>query len=310
MTKSMMISSPYRKVWQLMGLIPPSSVLAALIAAPFLCLPQPAFAVDIASDWVAGHNVETRLVGAGNARSAGLAGSPPGSRVVGIEITMGHGWKTYWRTPGDAGGVPPSFDWTGSRNVARAVVLYPAPQRLTDRSGTTFGYKRDLIFPVLIEPEHPDQPSEVKLTFTFGICREICVPSEAVHVLSVPADPGAPPASIVAEIDRVPVAAEQERAPHLVSVTPHLGGDSPRVTLVAKFPGGTDGADLFVDEPGGEYVPTASKTSSSGDTATFDIDLTQGADVAALKDRELVATLVSPHGQSEQRFRLEQSSLR
>ena len=35
---------------------------------------------------------------------------------AGIEIRLAPGWKTYWRYPGDSG-VPPRFDFSGSRNV-------------------------------------------------------------------------------------------------------------------------------------------------------------------------------------------------
>src|SRR4051812_40829530 len=47
------------------------------------------------SDWVEGHNSRARLVA--------------GNGIAAVELQMPEGWKTYWRTPGDAGGVPPSF---------------------------------------------------------------------------------------------------------------------------------------------------------------------------------------------------------
>jgi suppressor for copper-sensitivity B len=36
---------------------------------------------------------------------------------AGLHILLGEGWKTYWRSPGDAG-MPPRMDWSGSTNVA------------------------------------------------------------------------------------------------------------------------------------------------------------------------------------------------
>lgn len=262
-------------------------------------------ATEIASDWIAGHNVRTRMIGAGTAAAAGLGAAKPEARVVGVEVALQPGWKTYWRSPGDAGGVPPSFDWTGSRNLARATVLYPAPKRMKDRTGTTFGYDRDVVFPVVIEPERAGEPVDLALLFSFGICREICVPTEAALSLSVPADAGAPPAQLAAEIARVPRPAAGDAAgPRIASVMSQLDTEAPKVTIVAIFPGGAEGADLFVEEPGGEYVPTAEKRAVDGTSATFEIDLTQGADIAALRDRELVATLVGTEARTERRFRL------
>ena len=64
----------------------------------------------------------------------------------GIHITMQQGWKTYWRVPGD-GGVPPSFDWSGSENVEAVKVMMPLPHRFTDENGEGIGYKTERDFP-------------------------------------------------------------------------------------------------------------------------------------------------------------------
>src|SRR5690606_17942397 len=89
------------------------------------------------------------------------------------------GWKTYWRTPGDAGGLPPAFDWSASSNLASASVLFPAPSRFTDKSGNTIGYKGRVIFPVEIKPEDDAKPVSLKLAMQYGICKEVCIPVDA-----------------------------------------------------------------------------------------------------------------------------------
>ena len=67
---------------------------------------------NLASPWVELANARVRLL-------AGPADMRAGqSYLAGVELLLADGWKTYWRMPGDAG-VPPSFDWAGSRNVAR-----------------------------------------------------------------------------------------------------------------------------------------------------------------------------------------------
>ncbi|HYP58178.1 MAG TPA: hypothetical protein VEQ35_07830, partial [Beijerinckia sp.] len=48
---------------------------------------------------------------------------------TGVQILLAPGALTYWRVPGEAG-VPPVFSFAGSENVARAEVLYPAPERI------------------------------------------------------------------------------------------------------------------------------------------------------------------------------------
>ena len=48
--------------------------------------------------------------------SGTVGGADNGELLAGVQIRLEPGWKTYWRTPGDSG-VPPSFDWSGSKNL-------------------------------------------------------------------------------------------------------------------------------------------------------------------------------------------------
>ena len=43
-----------------------------------------------------------------------------------LHIVLQPGWKTYWRSPGDAG-YPPQVDVSGSTNVARVELMWPVP---------------------------------------------------------------------------------------------------------------------------------------------------------------------------------------
>ena len=49
-----------------------------------------------------------------------------GTHYAALEIMLAPGWKTYWRTPGDAG-IPPQFNWSGSENLSAVGVSYPVP---------------------------------------------------------------------------------------------------------------------------------------------------------------------------------------
>ena len=53
---------------------------------------------------------------------------------------------------GDSG-VPPHFDFSGSENLKKADVLYPAPHLFTDETGQSLGYKDTVIFPVVVSPQ-------------------------------------------------------------------------------------------------------------------------------------------------------------
>src|SRR5437899_8694944 len=125
----------------------------------------------------------------GDARSAArlVAGSQPaadGTLRAGLEIRLKSGWHTYWRYPGDAG-VPPQLDFAASQNLKRAVVLWPAPQRIEEAGGGTIGYLGSVIFPLRVEPLDPAKPVLLRLKLDYAICEKLCVPAEAKAELAV-----------------------------------------------------------------------------------------------------------------------------
>jgi DsbC/DsbD-like thiol-disulfide interchange protein len=219
------------------------------------------------------------------------------------------GWKTYWRTPGDAGGLPPSFDWSQSSNLASANVLYPAPLRLTDKSGDTIGYKGHVIFPVEVRPKDAAKPVVLKLDMHYGICKDICVPVEAKLEVEISPDAADPaPESAVDAFASVPRAEGSPRSddPILLGAKVDLVSASPHIVLEAKFPGAGGPFDIFLEAPDNLYVPLPVKAQARGaGVEVFKVDLTAGADVAALKGKIITATLVSPSGASVTSFRLE-----
>lgn len=290
-----MSPTPDRNQTAQVRLVPAALAWFVFAAAGWAITASPAAGQDgsVFSDWAQGHNVKTRVV------AGGALPPPAGKLVAGVEMDMAAGWKTYWRNPGDAGGIPPGFDWSRSTNVASIAVLYPAPVRMKDAAGTTIGYKGNVIFPVLVEPSDKTKPVDLKLDFTFGTCREICVPGEAVHeVALIPGAATAVPAVVDAALLRVPVAADAAAlpagAPLLERAEVALDGKSPRVVLHVRFAAGGAGADVFAEGPAGEYVPLP-QLAREGDAGLriYEIDLTDGADVTALKGQTLKLTLVS-----------------
>jgi DsbC/DsbD-like thiol-disulfide interchange protein len=236
------------------------------------------------------------------------AGKSSGKIVAAIEVELADGWKTYWRFPGDGGGVPPSFDWEKSTNLASAKVLYPEPLRMADKVGDTLGYKGRVIYPVLIEPKDPAQPVVLDLAFDYGVCRDVCIPAAAELKLTVPAgDPTPSPAAVETALKRVPRTPET-RAPNdpkLIKAIAKLDGPKPTLTIEAEFPGGTKDADVFVESPNGFYIPLPKPQSGQPigpNGLRFEIDLTGGVDPADIKGKPALVTMVSPAGASQAGF--------
>jgi DsbC/DsbD-like thiol-disulfide interchange protein len=255
-------------------------------------------AAELSSPWSEGYNSKVRLLAG---RTAGSG--PDGARLlVGIEIAIAKGWKTYWRTPGDSGGVPPSIDVSASENVAAATVLYPAPERLTDPTGDAIGYKDSVTFPIEIKPTDSKKPVVMTVQIEYGICREICVPAEARMTLTIPAALSTPlPAPLRNALAQVPARADQIRPtdPKLATASAQLTGEKPRLSFQIVYPGGAKGADLFVEAPDGIYLPLPRKTAETGTTLDFEVDLTSGLEAKDLAGKTLLLTAVSDAGRSE-----------
>jgi DsbC/DsbD-like thiol-disulfide interchange protein len=237
-------------------------------------------------------------------------GKNAGKVIAAVEIQLSAGWKTYWRFPGDGGGVPPTFDFEKSTNVASATVMYPTPTRMSDKAGDTLGYKGGVIFPVAVEPKDASKPAVLVIALDYGICRDLCVPVEASLTLNIPpADLPDVSDAVGAALSAVPrpVDARKPTDPVLLRAESQLEGAKPTLTIEAEFPGGTTQADAFVWSPSGFYIPLPKSKSAVAigtNQLRFEIDLTGAVDPADIKGKMATVTLVSSTGASEATFTL------
>jgi DsbC/DsbD-like thiol-disulfide interchange protein len=275
----------------------------AAVSALLVCGSNFAYAEAPSTAWIEGFNYRVRLT-AGEAKDA----AGPGTFAF-VEVEMPKGWKTYWRNPGDAGGIPPAFDWSGSANVKDARVVYPAPQRLTDKAGDTIGYKERAIFPARITAADPAQPMRLKVVMAFGVCEKICVPADATLELELPLSPlEAASADAAAALSAVPRRAPDLGAgdPKITTITQELSAARPRIVFDVADPGDKAKSDLFLEAPDGLYIPLPKMVPSAAEgTLQFEIDLSKDVDLKALKGKTLTLTAVGSKGQSEQTFAID-----
>ncbi|MFT3732310.1 MAG: protein-disulfide reductase DsbD family protein [Hyphomicrobium sp.] len=252
----------------------------------------------VASEWVQGMNNQVRLIAGHAARDGKTA------LYAGVDLSMPGGWKTYWRTPGDAGGVPPEFEWDGSENLASATVLYPAPHRIHDKAGDVVGYKNAVLFPVLLTPQDPAKPVTLHGKVAYGICKDICIPAEAELQLVIPPDVGTS-GELMDALARVPEhKASDSASPSLAAW--HLDQSSGKPKLVLDVAGADPTtADAFVEAPGGIYVPLPKRAADQAGNAVFEVDLTDGVNIKDIKGKPLTVTLIDGKGQSETTITLE-----
>ncbi len=100
-------------------------------------------------------------------------------------IKLKDGWKTYWRTPGEAG-LPPVFDWSGSVNLKHAKVLFPAPMRFKVLDIDNFGYEKEVSFPIILTPKEKGKGIFLNLNLEILVCNKLCVPEYHGRILFIP----------------------------------------------------------------------------------------------------------------------------
>ena len=157
--------------------------------------------------------------------------------------------------------------------------------------------------PLELTAADANRPIDLKLALEFGICKDICIPVEVALVARRAEGCAHFRAGLAHGRGAVPHPAHRRRReterPGAQVLQGHAGGRQAALAFDVAFPGGAAGADLFVEAPDGLWVPLARKAGESGGSVRFEIDLTDGADIEALKGKTLAVTLVSDAGQSE-----------
>ena len=216
-----------------------------------------------------------------------LIGAVGGERIeAGLEIVLPPGWKTYWRTPGDAG-IPPTIDASASRGLARFEVAFPAPVLFEEAGLTALGYTETVILPLDVRRASATGAADLDLAVQIGLCHEICLPLDTriqAHVAADrPADTDAA-ARIAAARARVPVAATMGTAPEILSLRRIERDGRAEIEVEAAMPEGGD-HDLLVEGPTADWaLPVPERRSPAGarETWAFAIDgVPKGADIAA-----------------------------
>jgi len=132
-----------------------------------------------ASSWIMDPYTRSRLI-------VGNFDSEKKILHLGWQVILKEGWKTYWRSPGDAG-LPPRWNWgTSPENIKSIKVDWPAPERMHIFNMDTFIYHDEVILPIRLELADATRPLDISLDLEFMICQDVCIPLEAHYELNIP----------------------------------------------------------------------------------------------------------------------------
>ena len=171
-----------------------------------------------------------------------------GTHMAAVKITLAPGWKTYWRTPGDAG-IPPQFDWSGSGNLRGNVgIIWPTPEVQKQNGMRTIGYSDQVVLPITLAPRRNGKPVKLRATVDIGVCKDICVPYQLKLGATLDSSSTTPTPAIAAALAARPYAAA-EAGVSKATCTLRPIEDGLEIETQITFPA-IGGREVVVIEPG------------------------------------------------------------
>jgi DsbC/DsbD-like thiol-disulfide interchange protein len=212
-----------------------------------------------------------------------------GTQFAGLDVTLAPGWKTYWRSPGEAG-IPPHFDWSGSVNLGGVAYHWPVPQVFHSSGMLSIGYHDGMLLPLEVTPLDPAQPVLLRGQIDIGVCNDICVPARlSVEVMLT--QPGVGDPAIKAALRDAPVGARAAGVAGLnCTITPTDRGL--RLTAAMRVPPvGRDETVVF-ETTADDLWLSDTVVMRSGDALTAVVDIEAGGGGVVALDRSALTMTV------------------
>lgn len=229
------------------------------------------------------------------------AGKPAGASLqAGVEIKLEGEWKTYWRSPGDAG-VPMTVTLESTAaNIAAVTIQWPYATRFVEEWGLeVFGYKHQVLIPITLQLIDPKQPTQADLKINYAVCSDICINEEHKVSLAIPVDykPDAKQVKKLAAAQvRIPLANGGNGLKVESAVIEEEDADKNKGILVVDAlieKGKFTKPELFIEGPAGLRFPLPEvKVEAKGKKASFRVVYELSPPARSLNESELTLTLV------------------
>lgn len=240
--------------------------------------------------------------GEGNARVRILAAGvdDTGHVAAGIEIRLRPGWKTYWRSPGDAG-IAPVTDFSGSLNVGEPVEIeFPVPHRYDDGYSTTNVYEDHVVLLVKAPTIDMTAKTTLALDLNIGVCAEVCIPEHYELTLDVAQGSVDPRAKAILAKARKTLPRKAEPGVFGVDRILRAGGTDKRPIFEIGIVGAEiSGAEIFVEGPLDWYPSTPELLSSDKAGATYSVVFSRLGSKIPIGGNDFRVTINSPEGAIE-----------
>ncbi len=212
-----------------------------------------------------------------------------GTHMAGVRITLQPGWKTYWRTPGDAG-IPPQFSWAGSENIATAQYHWPTPEVMDQNNMQAIGYHDSLVLPIELSPTQAGQPITMSGEVLIGVCEDICIPVTLPFSAELPID-GRRDGAITASLLNQPLSASDAGVSDAIcAIEP--SGQGLQVTATVTMPTSGQNETVVIETGNPQVWVSQSDVIRQGDQLQATVDMIHVSSSSFALDRSDVRITV------------------
>ncbi|MGE0527606.1 MAG: protein-disulfide reductase DsbD family protein [Bdellovibrionales bacterium] len=114
--------------------------------------------------------------------------TPGAAGTIGLKIHLADRWHTYWLNPGDSG-TAVRLQFKNERGVRVKQVMFPFPERYETGPLISFGYSKQVLFPIEVELDssfRPGDKARIQVNAEWLICADVCIPAVDTYSLEVP----------------------------------------------------------------------------------------------------------------------------
>ena len=207
---------------------------------------------------------------------------------LGLKVRLTEGWKIYWRSPGDAG-LPPELSLAdeNTNSLHKLEMDFPIPSRFSLLGLDTYGYGKEVIFPVYLRGHDAGQPLRLKAEASALVCADICIPVGGSLSLDIPAGQSRASADAQHIARYAALVPKDQTGPDIGLEKLAFISDPPRLMLEMKS-GTPPVIDVFIETPVqglGFAQPVAQRPQ------LYAIAITGPGNISALAGQQAVLTI-------------------
>ena len=207
---------------------------------------------------------------------------------LGLKVTLTEGWKIYWRSPGDAG-LPPELSLAdeNTNSLYKLEMDFPIPSRFSLLGLDTYGYGKEVIFPVYLRGHDAGQPLRLTAEASALVCADICIPVGGSLSLDIPAGQSRASADAQHIARYAALVPKDQTGPDIGLEKLAFISDPPRLMLEMKS-GTPPVIDVFIETPvqGLGFAQPVAQSSQ-----LYAIAITGPGNISALAGQQAVLTI-------------------